>query len=114
STENSNCYICLRSDGYGDGLCCNNGNEYWELRTPQGGLLLRDIFDASVDGNSSPAPVPATPNYGFGHSICLPAGPGNIAPTECGIFNNALDNKVYANTVRSEERRVGKECRARW
>src|SRR5690606_35888755 len=93
------CYIFLLSDGYGDGLCCNNGNGYWELRTPQGGLLLRDLFDASVDGNSSPAPVPANPNYGFGHSICLPAGPGNIAPTECGIFNNALDNKVYANKV---------------
>src|SRR5690606_31126521 len=56
---------------------------------------LRDDFSS---GSQSPSASPANPNY-TQHSICLPAGPGNIAPTECGIFNNALDNKVYANKV---------------
>ena len=83
-------------DGNGDGLCCVNGNGYWELRKPDGGLLLRDIFDANVDGFSSPSSTPAYPGYGLGHSFYLPAGPVNIHPDECGIFNNRADNKVYA------------------
>ncbi|MGB3526934.1 MAG: GEVED domain-containing protein, partial [Flavobacteriales bacterium] len=96
STENGNCFRFLLVDGFGDGICCANGNGYWELRTPTGGLLLRDLFEG---GDQSPSSSPANPNYGFGHNICLPAGPANIAPTECGLFNNMLGNKVYANKV---------------
>ncbi|MBS1939827.1 MAG: hypothetical protein JST38_03005, partial [Bacteroidetes bacterium] len=99
STTNGNCFQLYITDAFGDGLCCANGNGYWELRTPTGGLLLRDLFDASVDGFSSPTGTPATPSYGFGHSFCLPAGPGYILPTECGIFTNAPGNKVYCNKV---------------
>ncbi|MGB6046758.1 MAG: GEVED domain-containing protein [Flavobacteriales bacterium] len=99
SIDNGNCFMFQITDGFGDGLCCANGNGYWELRTPTGGLLLRDLFDANVDGYSTPTSPTAHPNYGFGHNICLPAGPANIAPTECGLFNNQLGNKVYANKV---------------
>ncbi|MBX2983906.1 MAG: T9SS type A sorting domain-containing protein [Flavobacteriales bacterium] len=99
SIDNGNCFMFQITDGFGDGLCCANGNGYWELRTPTGGLLLRDLFDANVDGYSTPTSPTAHPNYGFGHNICLPAGPANIAPTECGLFNNMLGNKVYANKV---------------
>ncbi|MEO7081179.1 MAG: GEVED domain-containing protein, partial [Flavobacteriales bacterium] len=99
STDGGNCYMFNLTDTYGDGLCCANGNGYWELRKPNGGLLLRDNFDAAVNGTNSPKQPTANPTYGFGHSFCLPAGPANIAPTECGIFNNMLGNKVYANKV---------------
>ncbi|MCO6482367.1 MAG: T9SS type A sorting domain-containing protein, partial [Flavobacteriales bacterium] len=83
-------------DSDGDGLCCANGNGYWELRKPDGGLLLRDLFDASVNGSTSPSSTQANPGYGYGHSFYLPAGPVNIHPDECGIFNNRADNKVFA------------------
>ncbi|MBX2984122.1 MAG: T9SS type A sorting domain-containing protein, partial [Flavobacteriales bacterium] len=55
--------------------------------------------DDFASGSVSPAVPSANPNYGSSHSFCLPTGPANIAPTECGIFNNALGNKVYANKV---------------
>jgi hypothetical protein len=99
SIDNGNCFMFQITDGFGDGLCCGNGNGYWALRTPAGGLLLRDLFDASVDGNASPTYTPAWSGYPFGHSICLPPGPANIAPSECGIMNNNLLNKVYCNKV---------------
>jgi hypothetical protein len=99
ATDNGNCFLLYITDAFGDGLCCANGNGYWELRTPAGGLLLRDLFDASVDGYSSPTSAPASPSYGFGHSFCLPPGPANIAASECGIFNNQQGNKVYSNKV---------------
>ena len=54
------------------------------------GLLLRDLFDNSVDGSNSPSSNPMSPGYGNGHSFCLPAGTVNIAPTECGIFDNLM------------------------
>ncbi|MBZ0206316.1 MAG: hypothetical protein K8H89_08320, partial [Flavobacteriales bacterium] len=99
SIDNGNCFMFQLTDGFGDGLCCANGNGYWELRTPAGGLLLRDLFDATVDGYASPTYTPANPGYPFGHSVCLPPGPANIAPSECGIFTNNLLNKVYCNKV---------------
>jgi hypothetical protein len=99
STASSNCYLFYLTDAYGDGLCCANGNGYWELRTPAGGLLLRDLFDASVDGISTPTSTPASPSYGFGHSFCLPAGSASITATECGIFTNLPGNKVFCNKV---------------
>ncbi|MCB0758340.1 MAG: hypothetical protein KDC01_07765, partial [Flavobacteriales bacterium] len=99
STINGNCFMFQLTDGFGDGLCCGNGNGYWALRTPAGGLLLRDLFDDFVDGDASPTYTPAWAGYPFGHSVCLPPGPANIAPTECGIMNNNLLNKVYCNKV---------------
>ncbi|MBS1569508.1 MAG: T9SS type A sorting domain-containing protein [Bacteroidetes bacterium] len=98
-TNTGNCFQLYITDSYGDGLCCVNGNGYWELRTPAGGLLLRDLFDAGVDGFTSPTSTPATASYGFGHSFCLPPGPANIAANECGIFTNLQGNKVYCNKV---------------
>src|SRR5690606_34616459 len=60
-----------------------------------GKVLLGDDF---ANGSRSPTAIPANASY-TQHSFCLPTGPANIAPTECGIFNNALGNKVYANKV---------------
>ncbi len=92
STPTSACYGFRLMDSFGDGIA--NGG--WELRTTDGKLLLRDDF---AGGFASPALPAANPSYGSAHSFCLPAGPANIAPTECGIFNNLLGNKVYANKV---------------
>ncbi|MBX2981246.1 MAG: T9SS type A sorting domain-containing protein [Flavobacteriales bacterium] len=86
------CYSFQLMDSNGDGITSGG----WELRTTGGKLLLRDDF---ASGSVSPATPAANPNYGSGHSFCLPEGPANIAPTECGIFNNLLGNKVYANKV---------------
>jgi hypothetical protein len=99
ATDNGNCFQLYITDAFGDGLCCANGNGYWELRTPSGFLVLRDLFDAGVDGASSPTSAPSSPSYGFGHSFCLPLGPANIAANECDIFNNQGGNKVYCNKV---------------
>ncbi len=88
----SACYGFRLMDSFGDGI--TNGG--WELRTTDGKLLLRDAFAGSF---ASPANPAANPSYGSAHSFCLPTGPANIAPTECGIFNNLLGNKVYANKV---------------
>ncbi len=95
-TTNGNCFSFVIMKTNGSGLCCNHGNGYWEIRTPANGLLLRDLFDNSVDGSNSPSSNPMSPGYGNGHSFCLPAGTVNIAPTECGIFDNLMGNKVYA------------------
>jgi hypothetical protein len=97
--DNGNCFQLYISDAYGDGLCCANGNGYWELRSPAGGLLLRDLFDQALDGSVSPASTPASPSYGFGHGFCLPPGPANIMASECDIFTNLPGNKVYCNKV---------------
>ncbi|MGB3869870.1 MAG: hypothetical protein WA937_10460, partial [Flavobacteriales bacterium] len=87
SAPASACYGFRLMDSFGDGL---NGTGYWQLRTTDGKLLLGDDF---ASGSVSPAVPSANPNYGSSHSFCLPTGPANIAPTECGIFNNALGNK---------------------
>ncbi|MGB3870303.1 MAG: hypothetical protein WA937_12685, partial [Flavobacteriales bacterium] len=92
TTSANACYGLRLMDSFGDGIA--NGG--WELRTTGGKLLLRDDF---ASGAVSPANPSANPNYGSTHSFCLPEGPANIAPTECGIFNNMLGNKVYANKV---------------
>ena len=99
STDNGSCFSFLLTDSYGDGLCCANGNGYWELRAPNGTLLLRDLFDSQVDGGNSPTFSPLTPSYGFGHPICLPAGSARVAANECGVFTNGLGNKVYSSSV---------------
>ncbi|MGB3525731.1 MAG: GEVED domain-containing protein, partial [Flavobacteriales bacterium] len=85
------CYGFKLMDSFGDGIVGGG----WELRTTSGKLLLQDEF---ASGSVSPSASPINPNYP-GHIFCLPEGPANIAPTECGIFNNALGNKVYANKV---------------
>ncbi|MEO7080465.1 MAG: fibronectin type III domain-containing protein, partial [Flavobacteriales bacterium] len=92
STPAVACYGFRLMDSFGDGIAGGG----WELRTTGGKLLLRDEF---ASGSASPATPSANPSYGSAHSFCLPAGPANIAPTECGIFDNLLGNKVYANKV---------------
>ena len=83
------CYGFRIYDNFGDGIA--NGG--WELRTTNGKVILRDAFNT---GYISPANPAQSPSYGDAHSFCLPLGAVNIAPTECGIFNNLMGNKVYA------------------
>jgi hypothetical protein len=87
------CYNFTLYDSFGDGLTGMGG---WELRTTDDKTILRDDFS---NGSVSPAQPPSSASYGSGHSFCLPLGPANIMATECGIFNNALGNKVYCNKV---------------
>ena len=88
------CYSLYLQDSGGDGLCCLNGNGYWELRTENNRLLLRDLFNSTPSGGISP------PNtQPLGHEFCLPAGPSNILGSECNIFTNQLLNKVYTSSV---------------
>ncbi len=97
-TINSNCYFFHLYDSYGDGLCCANGNGYWELQRPDGRVLLRDRFDAAVDGSSSPTYTPAYSAY-YDHSFCLPPGNSHIASKSCGKFNYTMNSKVYSNNA---------------
>ena len=93
-TTFGSCYSLYLFDSGGDGLCCLNGNGYWELRTENNRLLLRDRFNSTPSGGISP------PNsQPVGHEFCLPAGPSNILGTECDIFTNQLLNKVYTSSV---------------
>ena len=88
------CYSLYLMDSGGDGLCCLSGNGYWELRTTNNRLLLRDLFNSTPSGaNSPPLSIP------LGHEFCLPAGPSTILGTECNIFTNQLQNKVYTSAV---------------
>ncbi|MCC6840229.1 MAG: lamin tail domain-containing protein [Flavobacteriales bacterium] len=93
STPEVACYSFHLYDSFGDGL---SGVGNWELRTLDGKVLLADDF---ATGYSSPSLPAASPGYGSHHSFCLPEGPANIAANECGIFNNAMLNKVYCNKV---------------
>ncbi len=94
----SNCFSFHLYDSYGDGLCCSNGNGYWELQRSDGRVLLRDRFDGALDGSSSPTYTPANASY-YDHSFCLPPGPARIANKACGIFNYTMNSKVYCNNV---------------
>jgi len=98
-TTFGNCYSLFLFDSAGDGLCCGDGQGYWEIRNAADQVLLRDKFMASADGNQSPALNPQSPYYSLGHEFCLPSGPSNILANECGIFNNTLLNKVYTSVV---------------
>ncbi|MBS1581283.1 MAG: choice-of-anchor J domain-containing protein [Bacteroidetes bacterium] len=98
-TTFGNCYSFYVFDSFGDGMCCANGNGYWELRGISGALLLRDRFEATPDGYQSPAAAPQAPGYINGHEFCLPEGPSNIMPDECGIFTNTLQSKVYCKSI---------------
>ncbi len=100
TTLNGNCFSFYLYDFLGDGLSgMGNGNGSWSLRTPGGRVLLGDNFDGTLNGMLSPASPPATSGYVNGHEFCLPAGPSRIQDSECGIFTNILQNKVYATTV---------------
>jgi len=83
------CYGLRLYDSFGDGITGGG----WELRTTGGKLILRDDF---ANGGQSPDPATATAPYNGAHSFCLPLGPVDIAPTECGILDNLMGNKVYA------------------
>jgi hypothetical protein len=87
------CYKFRLYDSFGDGL---SGVGNWQLRTLNGNVLLGDDF---ATGYTSPSVPPAYPGYGSTHAFCLPEGPASIAPSECGIMNNNLLNKVYCNKV---------------
>ena len=92
ATPTGECYGFKLMDAAGNGIT----GGYWQLQTTNGKVLLGDDF---ATGASSPSATPTSPGYGSFHSFCLPKGPANIAPTECGIFNNMLGNKVYATKV---------------
>ncbi len=98
ATTLGECYTFYLFDSSGDGLCCGNGDGYWQIRDGANRLLVGDQFLASVDGSQSPAINTASPLY-VGHEFCLPGGPSNIVANECGIFNNTLNNKVYCTAV---------------
>jgi len=108
STLFGNCFSFFIYDSFGDGMCCANGNGFWEIQAPTGDVLLRDIFHGSgtaagsfiSDGNQSPSatPNPGTPAYALGHEFCLPQGP-SVPTTRCGVLNNTLNNKVIASFV---------------
>ncbi|HEY0978750.1 MAG TPA: HYR domain-containing protein [Flavobacteriales bacterium] len=98
-TTFGNCYAFHLYDSFGDGLCCANGNGYWELISVSGGLLLRDNFASTPDGFESPATPPVHPSYNAGHSFCLPQGPTSIALANCGVFNYSRSARIDCNTV---------------
>lgn len=98
------CYFLILRDAFGDGMCCAQGNGFWEVLNGTGALLLRDRFELSgTPGvpNQSPTLTPLSPNYGqgIGHTFCLPGGPSAIAPERCNVFTNTLNNKVFTSTV---------------
>ncbi len=100
STLNGNCFSFYLFDFLGDGLSgTGNGNGSWSLHTGNGGTLLGDSFDGTINGVLTPNSPPATPGYVNGHEFCLPAGPSTLQAGECGIFTNLLQNKVYATSV---------------
>ncbi|MBK6752558.1 MAG: hypothetical protein IPG69_02995 [Flavobacteriales bacterium] len=100
STLNGSCFSFFLFDFLGDGLSqTGNGNGYWRLRTESGADLMRDNFDGTVDGIFSPTVSPLSTWYTNGHPFCLPAGPTQPLPSECGIFTNNLQNKVYCKAI---------------
>ncbi|MFZ1658743.1 MAG: choice-of-anchor J domain-containing protein, partial [Flavobacteriales bacterium] len=92
SNANGNCYTLKLTDSFGDGIIGGG----WELRTTGGQTILMDSFSG---GSASPANPTLTPAYGSGHPFCLPLGPATLKPTECGLFNNTLNNRIYANVM---------------
>ncbi|MCI1751827.1 MAG: T9SS type A sorting domain-containing protein [Flavobacteriales bacterium] len=89
---NPGCFTLQMFDNFGDGL----GGGSWQLRTINGGLILGDQFEK---GFVSPSQSPASASYGSGHSFCMPLGSANISASECGVFNNGLNNKVHSDVV---------------
>ena len=50
----------------------------------------------------------------FAGVLALPAGAGPFPAIILTDSNAARNEKDYGGVLRSEERRVGKECRSRW
>ncbi len=94
-TTLGNCFSFVVTDAGGDGLCCLNGAGYWELLTVNEQALLRDRFQG---GNQSPSTTPVSPGY-FAHDFCVPAGPSGVLSSECDIYTNTLQSKVYTQAV---------------
>ncbi|MGB5070486.1 MAG: T9SS type A sorting domain-containing protein [Flavobacteriales bacterium] len=92
SNANGDCYTLKMMDSFGDGITGGG----WELRTTDGKTILKDSFSG---GSVSPASPTLTPAYGSGHPFCLPLGPATLQSTECGLFNNTLNNRIYANVM---------------
>jgi hypothetical protein len=92
SNANGDCYTLELMDSFGDGITGGG----WELRTTDGKTILKDSFSG---GSVSPASPTLTPAYGSGHPFCLPLGPATLKSTECGLFNNTLNNRIYANPM---------------
>ncbi|MEO8068722.1 MAG: T9SS type A sorting domain-containing protein [Flavobacteriales bacterium] len=96
------CFTLRIEDLFGDGMCCDQGLGSWEIRSPSGALLLGDAFHglgvlagSTPNGGTDSPNTTNNPTY-TGHEFCLPKGPADMESTECGIFNNVLNNKVYA------------------
>jgi|GEM_PF-2315318 len=87
------CYRFKVFDSAGNGL---NAPGNWALKTLAGRTILADNFPS---GSVSPADPQASGDYGSAHSFCLPVGSCKVASTECGIYNNALGNKVFCDHV---------------
>jgi hypothetical protein len=94
-TTFGNCFYFFVQDGGGDGMCCLNGTGSWELRDETGRIVLHDD---GVFTQQSPSLSPVNPSY-FAHEFCLPLGPSPILASECNIFTNTMQSKVYTAAV---------------
>src|SRR5260370_20182158 len=82
-------------------LCSASSEAYMDI---WGGLWLADYIGAFLSGGGNAV-------YYF-HYMPEPMGPGhNGSPGTFSFFSADKDFKIRQ---RSEERRVGKECRSRW
>lgn len=99
-----NCFTLRVMDAFGDGMCCSYGLGNWQVRSPNGALLIADVFQGigvlagSSDNGGDISPNANNPLY-TGHEFCLPKGPSDIEANECGIYNNTLNNKVYTTAA---------------
>jgi len=87
-----NCFYFFLFDAAGDGLAAPGR---WELRDGAQRVILKDNGQF---GNQSPAISPQSASY-FAHEFCVPLGPSAPLQTECDLFSNLLNNKVFCNTV---------------
>ena len=90
-TTYGNCYYFYLFDAAGDGIAGGD----WALLDGNDRSVLAD--DGAF-GGVSPSETPGYSGY-FAHEFCLPLGPSPIMATECNVFNNYLNNKVYTTPV---------------
>src|SRR5688572_33283376 len=95
----------------------NSGNarSLADGRGPDLGQLLPSLEPKTVDlivveGVRYPLPVQTLQSDCF---VLLPVDVSGILESDLDLLNN-FGREVGAGTGRSEERRVGKECRSRW
>ena len=79
-----------------------------KMGVPMAGHLLSAGFDLTVY-NRSPGPEAALRDAGAG----VAESPAALAPNVGVIISMTSDDGALADVTRSEERRVGKECRSR-